>query len=564
MKYSEIEYQRPDIEDAEKNINTILDEFEKADSASKQIELITKLIQVRRDFETMQTISSINYTVNTEDEFNDQEHNYFDNIRPRYQALIFRYYNALINSKFRKELEEKFGKHLFSIAAMNVKTFKPEIIDDLREENMLVSRYVKLMASAKINFEGEERNLTGLGPFMSSTDRETRKKASEAKWAFFESNAQEMDSLFDRLVKVRDRIAKKLGFKNFVELGYLRLKRNEYTPEMVAEFRRQVHEHIVPLAVSLKERQQKRLGMDSLHYYDSLLDYRDGNPTPKGSPEWIVENARTMYKELSGETEEFMNHMINSELMDLYNKKGKATGGYCTFIQNYKSPFIFANMNGTSDDIRVLTHEAGHAFQAYCSRNFDVPEYTVPTLEAAEIHSMGMEYITWPWMKLFFEDDTEKFKFSHLERSLLFLPYGVAVDEFQHFVYENPEATPDERNKQWREIEKKYLPFRNYEGNQFLENGGFWKQQPHIYRVPFYYIDYCLAEICAYQFWVKANEDSRKAWEDYINLCKAGGSKPYLELVELADLRSPFEKGTVKSTINHVADWLNKVDDAKL
>jgi M3 family oligoendopeptidase len=318
----------------------------------------------------------------------------------------------------------------------------------------------------------------------------------------------------------------------------------------------------VPLVLSLKERQRKRLGLDRLEYYDQSFMYNSGNPTPKGNPDWILENGKKMYNELSPETKEFFSFMTDHELMDLVNKKGKQSGGYCTFLPTYKAPFIFSNFNGTSHDIDVLTHEAGHAFQVYNSKDFEVSEYFWSTSESAEIHSMSMEFFTWQWMELFFKEDTNKYKFEHLAGSLNFLPYGTAVDEFQHVIYSNPEMTPDERNKTWREIEKKYLPFRNYDGIEYLDNGGFWQQQAHIFASPFYYIDYVLAQVCAFQFWVRMQSDFNDAWKDYVILCKAGGSKPFLELVKLANLKSPFEESTIKNTIDIITDWLNKQDDS--
>jgi M3 family oligoendopeptidase len=256
--------------------------------------------------------------------------------------------------------------------------------------------------------------------------------------------------------------------------------------------------------------------------------------------------------------------MLENNLLDLVSKKGKAGGGYCTYIENYKAPFIFSNFNGTSGDIDVLTHEAGHAFQVYESRHYEIPEYNWPTYEACEIHSMSMEFFTWPWMKLFFEEDAEKYYFSHLSSALLFLPYGVSVDEFQHFVYEHPESSPTERKAAWREIERKYLPHRDYEENDYLEHGGFWQRQAHIYNSPFYYIDYTLAQICALQFWKRSRENRQEAWGDYVHLCRQGGSKSFLQLVETANLTSPFADGCVKGVIDEVHAWLDEVDDTKL
>lgn len=564
MNFKDFKYVRPNMDEVEQTFNVALEKFKNAANPARQDEAMKEIIAIQRTVDTAFNICYIRHTVDTNDEFYKNEQDYLDEIQPLVQGLTTQYYEALVNSKFRTELENKWGKQLFDFAETQIKTFSPEVVEDLQLENKLSSEYTKLVASAKIMFEGEERTLAQLQPFTESKDRGMRKKANEVRFAFYQEHQEKFDEIYDQLVKVRTRIAQKLGFNNFVELAYVRLSRTDYNAEMVANFRKQVKDHIVPLAVKLRERQAERIGIDSLKYYDESFSFKSGNAVPKGDPEWIIENGKKMYEELSEETKEFFNYMIETNLMDLVAKKGKASGGYCTYISDYQAPFIFSNFNGTSGDIDVLTHEAGHAFQVYSSRHYEVPEYNWPTYEAAEIHSMSMEFFTWPWMELFFKEDTDKYKFSHLSEALLFLPYGVAVDEFQHFVYENPEITPTERNKAWRDIEKKYMPLRDYDGNEYLEKGGFWQRQSHIYTTAFYYIDYTLAQICAFQFWKKSRENHEAAWADYLHLCKQGGSKPFTELVKVANLLSPFEEGTVESVVGEIEAWLNSVDDQTL
>jgi len=564
LKFTEYRYERPNMEEIKTKFAAALQKFKQADRIEIQDEAMKEINAIRNDFSTMANICYIRHTVDTNDEFYKQEQDFFDEVEPEMKGLVTEYYKALVNSRFRSQLEKKWGKQLFALAETQLKTFSPEIIEDLQLENKLTSEYTKLVASAKIFFEGEERTLAQLEPFAESPDREMRKRASEARANFFKEHEEKFDDIYDQLVKVRTKIAQKLGFKNFVELGYARLGRTDYNAEMVAKFREQVKEFIVPVAVKLRERQRERIGVDKLKYYDEAFSFKTGNPTPKGDAEWIIENGKKMYKELSPETDEFFRFMTENELMDLVAKKGKASGGYCTYIENYKAPFIFSNFTGTSGDIDVLTHEAGHAFQVYESRHFEIPEYNWPTLEACEIHSMSMEFFTWPWMELFFKEDTEKYKFNHLSSALLFLPYGVAVDEFQHFVYENPNVTPAERKQAWREIEKKYMPTRDYDGNDYLERGGFWQRQSHIYTTAFYYIDYTLAQICAFQFWKRSRENRQQAWNDYLTLCQQGGSKSFTELVKVAGLISPFEEGCVQSVIGEIESWLNSIDDKQL
>ncbi|NOS84867.1 MAG: M3 family oligoendopeptidase [Ignavibacteria bacterium] len=564
MKFSEIEYKRPNVSVISEKFDHLVNLFQKAESFDEQDALIRNINDLRMEFQTLGTIASIKYSIDTNDKEFEEEQNFYDANSPIFDGLVHKYYTAIVNSKYRAELEKKWGKQLFDVAEVTLRTFSPEILEDLKKENELRTDYSKLLASAKIFFDGEEKNLQGLIPYMESTDRELRKSANEAKWKFFADNAEEFDRLYDDLVKIRARMAKKLGYKNFIQMGYDRMGRTDYNAEMVKKFRDQVLETIVPIAVKLKQKQQNRLGLESFKYYDQPLDYKSGNAKPHGSPDWIVSCAKNMYSELSPETNEFFNFMLDNEMMDLVNKKGKDTGGYCTFIEKYKSPFIFSNFNGTMGDIEVLTHEAGHAFQAYSSRNFEIPEYFFPTSEACEIHSMSMEFLTWPWMNCFFKDQTDKFKYSHLKGSVIFIPYGVSVDEFQHWVYDNPEATPAERNQAWLDIEKKYLPYIDYDNNEFLEKGGRWQQQRHIYMSPFYYIDYCLAQICAFQFWKKSNENREQALVDYLRLCKAGGSQSFLGLVSTANLVSPFEDGCLKSFMGVIDSWLESFDDASV
>lgn len=561
MKFSEYRYERPDVKAFEQKFKELLASFTSADSYEKQDAAMSGMNKLRSEFDTLQTIASIRHSIDTNDEFYKAEQDFYDENGPVVQEYITDYYRALTSSRFRTELESKWGKQLFQLAELSLKTFSPEVIEYLQQENKLTTEYSKLIASAKIPFEGEERTLPQLTPFQQSTDRDMRRRASEASFGFMADNEETLDRLYDDLVKVRTTIARKLGFRNYVELGYARMNRTDYNADMVASFRKQVLEHIVPAATKLKERQRSRIGVDQLLYYDENLAFLSGNAKPKGDPDWIVANGARMYAELSPETDTFFRYMQDNGLMDLVSKKGKQSGGYCTYISEYGSPYIFSNFNGTSGDIDVLTHEAGHAFQVYESRSFAVPEYSFPTYEACEIHSMSMEFFTWPWMDLFFQEDADKYRFQHLASGLLFIPYGVTVDEFQHFIYENPDATPAERKQAWRDIEKKYLPHRDYADNAYLQHGGFWHKQGHIFSTPFYYIDYTLAQICAFQFWKKMHEDRDVAWADYLGLCQLGGSLSFTELVKEAGLISPFEDGCVTSVIGSIESWLDSVDD---
>ena len=564
MNFNDYKYERIDIDAVKKQFEELIESFSKADSAEKQCKIMDEVINLRNHIDTMITLVSIRHSINTADDFYDKENDYCDEISPLLYGFITDFYEALVTSKFRKELEDKYGKFLFDQAECSLKTFNEEVIPQLQEENKLSSKYDKLIASAKIPFDGEERTLSQMAPYTQSKDRNIRKDAAKKVAEFFSAHENDFDEIYDKLVKVRTEIAHKLGFKNYVELAYARLRRLDYNAQDVAGYRKQVLENIVPLHSELRERQAKRLGIDKLKFYDEPIKFNSGNADPHGDPEWILNHGKTMYRELSKETDEFFTFMTENNLLDLLSKKGKNSGGYCTYIPDYKSPFIFANFNGTAHDVDVLTHEAGHAFQVYESRGYEVPEYLWPSYEACEIHSMSMEFLTWPWMGLYFENDEDKYKFIHLSEALLFIPYGVTVDEFQHWVYENPEATPEERRNKWLETEKKYLPTRDYGEIDELKEGIFWFRQGHIFGTPFYYIDYTLAQVCAFQFWIKSRENREKAWEEYLNLCRLGGSKPFFELMKAANLKNPFNEGTIASVIPKIREFLDSIDDMKM
>ena len=563
MKYSELHYERIDVEKNRKVMEGFVDRISGADSADEQISTILEANDTSREYQSYAAMASLNFSRDINDEKAKAEKDYYDSIGPDMQEIGDIFDKAINDSEFKNELSKEWGDTFLKQIEMGLKTFDPQIKDMLKQETELRNEYTTLTAGAKIEFEGKNYNLAGLGPFHSDQDRDVRKRSYEARFNWFSENADALDQIYDKLVKLRHKIAVTLGYENFIELGYMRMGRSDYGPNEVANFRKQIVDHVVPIVKKLQDKKKDILGLDHLYFYDGI-NYKEGDPKPKGTPEHLVKEAQAMYHELSKETGEFFDMMVNEELMDLVNRDGKRPGGFCTSFPKYDRPYIFSNFNGTDHDITVLTHEAGHAFQCYSSRNQPLLSYLWPTYEAAEIHSMSMEFFTWPWMEKFFKEDTERFKYKHVSGSLSFLPYGACVDHFQHWVYENPEATPKQRNEKWLELESMYLPTRDYDDIEFPKTGGIWQGQLHIYQMPFYYIDYTLAQTCAFQFWMRNEQDKEKAWSDYYRLCKAGGSLPFTQLVELAGLELPFKDGCLESVVEHVSQWLDGIDPKEL
>ena len=564
MKFNEISYKRPDLKSLINSLKELIDSFKKASSSKEQIKIMNQITELRSEVETNQTIVSIRHSIDTNDEFYKNENNFFDENIPEFSSIINEYYSAILSSPFKKELSDEFGDHLFNLVQVKEESFDSKNIELLKEENRLSSEYNIIIAQLEIIVNQKKYTIGNISPLLSDPDRSVRKEAAESLFKSLEEKQSELDNIFNDLVKVRHKMALKMGYENYVELGYKKLNRTDYNSKNVAEYRNAILEYVVPVVKKLKKRQEKRLGIGPLKYYDNGFKFISGNPKPKGSSKDILKNGETLYKELSPETNEFFQFMLKYELMDLEAKEGKMAGGYATIISKYKYPFIFSNFNGTSHDVDVLTHEAGHTFQFFRSLNQPLPEYYYPTLEAAEIHSMSMEFFAYPWMNKFFKDDELKYKFSHLSGSISFLPYGAAIDEFQHFIYENPNISIEERNNGWLAIEKKYDLASDKERNSYLLSGRVWQKQGHLYRAPFYYIDYTLAQVCAFQFWEKSELDFKQAWSDYLHLCDLGGSLPFTKLVEEAKLKSPFVKVNLKGVIEKVDRFLEDIDDSKM
>lgn len=558
QKFSEIPYQRPDMAALEKRLESKITALTAAKSYEEAREAYLELENADLMENTMSSLAYIRSSINTADLFYEGEVKYINEAESRLMPVYRKANEALLSSPFRAEFEREFGGYLFHDLEEQTKLLNPAIIEDRIEQSNLVQQYQKTTAMCHTIFRGEECNFYGLLKHMQSVDRAERKEAFEAWAKMYEEIAPQLDAQYASLVKLRSGMAKKLGMDNYIQMAYLSKRRYNYGPEDVARFRKQVKEIIVPACAEIYERQRQRLGIDKLYYYDEALIFPEGNAIPEGDKDALVAAAQKMYRELSPETGEFFDFMVQYELFDLESRPGKRMGGYCSSLPAFKAPFIFSNFNGTSADVEVLTHEAGHAFEGYtASRTLPISAYYHSTSEINEIHSMAMEHFTYPWMGLFFKD-ADKYRYAHLFGALSVIPYMVCVDEFQHRVFENPEAGSKEWRKIWHELEQTYMPWRSYDGNAFLEEGGFWMQKQHIFMYPFYYIDYALAQTGAFEFYSRDQEDHEKAWADYCHLCRLGGSKEYFELLEEAHLHNPFQPGSLHAAVDRVIAQLKE------
>ena len=557
MKFSEMPYVRPDMDKVKAELNACAEKIRTADSVEAQIAAFDEASELSKDLMTTGSIAYVRNTINTADKYYDAEREFFDQAGPELEESLQAINIALLDSPYRKELEAHYGSLLFKNLEISRRSFKPELIPLMQEESKLEAQYQKLYAGLTVEFDGQSMPLPMLGKYKESPDRAVRRAAFEAEGKVFDANREELDEIYEKLVKNRNAQGRMLGYDNYIQLGYDRLGRNCYGAKELQEFRDQIATDLVPIIAEVKEAQRKRIGVDRLCIYDDKFRFSDGNAKPEGTAEEILAAGKAMYQDLSPETREFIEAMFDGGMFDVLSRDGKAPGGYCTSFPTYKMPFIFSNFNGTSDDVDVLTHEAGHAFAFYRAMHSDInPNLQEPTIEACECHSMSMEFLTQDYHKNFFGKNTAKYELAHCEDSLDFIPYGCMIDEFQHRMYENENLTPEERNAVWEELEHKYRPWLDMDNLPFYGRYSHWQWKLHVYLHPLYYIDYCMAQTVAFQLWTLSLKDKEAAWKKYLAFVDAAGTKTFAELCHSAGLRVPYEQGTIRDIGAGIRDWL--------
>ncbi len=551
--FPEMEYVRPDFEEIGEKAKELTARVDLAKSYEEVKSCLLEMEEFSKHMRTAVTIVSIRHTLDTRDEFYEKEDAYLKGKMPEVMPALLALKEAFMNSPFRADIEKEYGSQMFVSIELDKKSFCEENIPLMQKEALLTSEYEKIMASAEIPFMGEKRNLYGLQKFFEHEDRQVRASAYKEYSAFYHGHEERLEEIWEELITIRTQMAKNLGYENFIPVGYMQQGRTDYGQKEVENFRRQVREYAVPLCAKLYEMQRERLGVDTLMAYDEKRVFPDGNAVPAGDEDFMISQAQKMYHDISPETGEFVDFMIGHELMDLKNKPGKASTGYMTILADYQAPFVFACLNHTIFDMQVLTHELGHAFAGYMAmREQPLSNYYFSSMDIAEIHSMGMEQFAYPYAEMFFGDQADKYRFAHLQEALMLVPFGTAVDEFQHICYGNPNLTPKERTLEWKKLEEIYMPWRKYDADDFFDRGGFWYHKLHIFLYPFYYINYILTTMGAMELAAKNRDNHEKTWEDYLRLCKCGGSMSYLETLKAAELSVPFEEGSVKRAVEYI------------
>ncbi len=547
QKVSELRYERVALEEVIEHIRACTRKATDARNGRELAEARTECLGMLFHFQTMSALSFTRFSLNTRDRFYADEKDYYDEAVPQTEGEYAKFQRAFLQNPHMKESEAYLNPLVLQHYALAVKCNSDQAVPYKVEENKIVTEYTKLMAETLFPFEGEELPLSALRKYFTHADRAVRQKAYETLGRTLAGIGDTLDDLFDRLVKVRTKTARVLGYDNFVALGDNLLGRISFDRNMLHAFRDNVKKDIVPAVARLKENVRRALSLDGpFMLYDNDSYFANGNPAPVLNAQQMFEAGKTMYADMGKETGAFFDFMLQTDAFDVFPREGKWGGGYCTSFADYRQPFILANFNGTSGDVDVLTHEAGHAFADYMTyrQNHDL-ELNVGGMETAETHSMSMEFLCYKYMDAFFGNRADDYRYAHLCDALTFLPYGTIVDYFQEEVYSNPDMTPAQRNALWNKLESEFRPWLTAEGIPYLEKGTRWQYQMHIFETPLYYIDYCLAQSVALQFLARSQADYAGAFEAYVRLLKQGGNKTFPALVTDAGLVSPFEKGAL-------------------
>lgn len=561
IKVSELCYERVDADELIKNIREFTAMAKAATTAEQLDEIRNKCLKLVFHCRTMCSLSFVRFTLNTRDEFYSAEKDYYDEVGPAITVEQVKFEEAFINNPVSRDC--KVNPIIFKQYALDVKCSNDKAVPFKVEENKIVTEYTKLMSETLFEFDGEKMPLSALKKYFTHSDRNVRKRAYDALGNTLGSIGDKLDGIFDRLVKVRTQMAKALGYENYAELGDKLLGRISYDRKDIKAFRENVLKYVVPTVKKLKTELKKDLGADTFMLYDNDTYFGCGNPTPVIDAEQMFKAGRDMYRDMGQDTGEFFDMMLETDAFDVFPRDGKWGGGYMDSFTDFKQPFILANFNGTSADVDVLTHEAGHAFAAFMDYKQDHDRDIALGMETAETHSMSMELLCYKYMDKFFGKRAADYRYAHLFDALNFIPYGTIVDYFQEIVYSNPDMTPAERNGLWLKLESEFRPYLSAQGIPYLSKGTRWQYQMHIYENPFYYIDYCLAQTVALQFYLLSRKDYSAAFNAYLQFVKTGATKEYPIPVTDAGLKSPFEPGALKSVADDVEKAIHELKEGK-
>jgi oligoendopeptidase F len=428
------------------------------------------------------------------------------------------------------------------------------------ELDELQQQYQKLRGAMTVEFQGQERTLEQMAPFLEETDRSLRQQAWELVARRRLADREALDDLFDRMVALRVAVAHEAGFASYTDYAYRARERFDYGVEEVARFRDAIEEVVVPLAIDIQRRRQQALGVDTLRPWDLSVDPLGRPPLrPFRDPGEFADGTRRIFDRVDPALGAEFGFLQGRGLLDLANRKGKAPGGYQTTLEEDRLPFIFMNAVGVDDDLRTLLHEGGHAFHALAARNEPLAAYREAPIEFCEVASMSMELLGGRDVDVFYSpDDAQRSYRQLLEGIVLIFPWIATVDAFQHEIYAHPEGDRHGRRAAWTGLLDRFGGIVDWSGYEEARASN-WHRQLHIFLYPFYYIEYGIAQLGALGIWNRARQDRPGAIGAYRRALALGGSRPLPELFQAAGLRFAFDADTLRPLMDAVRDELGRI-----
>jgi len=485
---------------------------------------------------------------------------YVDDVQPKLKDVSFKLDQKIVNSPHVDELDEdRYGVMLRDLRA-DVEIFRDENVALQIQDTKLGQRFSEVSGAMTVDFEGEERTLPQMAKFLEERDRDLRERAWRAMSERRFQDRDVLDEIFDRMVQLRHQMARNAGFDNYRDYVFTAKHRFDYTPADCEAFHAAAEAICVPVMRANNRTRAEALGVDPLRPWDLAVDVHGRDPLrPFENADQLVDGTSSLFHAMQPELGTLFDRLREGDSLDLESRRGKSPGGYQYNRDRSRSPFIFMNAAGVHRDLQTMIHEAGHAFHSMLSEQDPLLHYRHAPIEFAEVASMGMELIAHPYFeRLYSEADANRARREHLEDLARMIPWTATIDAFQHWIYTNPGHTREERTACWRDLERRFGPVISWDGLEHFRDAG-WQRQLHLFEVPFYYIEYGIAQLGALQLWQIARRDEGEALTKYREALALGGSRPLPALFETAGLRFDFGPDTMRSLMDDVAAELQRL-----
>ncbi|HTL18501.1 MAG TPA: M3 family oligoendopeptidase [Patescibacteria group bacterium] len=486
---------------------------------------------------------------------------FVEKIEPQIKPRQFKLTKLYVDHPARPALPAERYQVLNRDTQLHVELFRPENVPLETEEAKLSQQYQKLSGSLTVNFRGEEKTLVQMGKYLEETDRSLRKESWELVSQRRLLEADKFDDIFDRLVALRQQIAKNAGYDNYRDYAFRKMGRFDYTPADCERFHRAVETEVMPVICELHAKRRARLGLDRLRPWDLTVDPLNRPPLrPFEVVDQMVTRTQEIFKQLDPELSSGFQQMQDLRLLDLGNRKGKAPGGYQSSLPEARAPFIFMNAIGVQRDVETILHEAGHAFHAMATRDEDLYAYRGAPIEFCEVASMSMELLGNEFLEKFYPPaDADRARRTHLEGIMSIFPWIASVDAFQHWIYTHHGHTRTDREAAWLDLMDRFGGEVDWSGHD-AARAKLWHRQLHIFIHAFYYIEYGIAQLGALQVWSNSRRNRKQALDSYKSALRLGGSRPLPELFAAAGCKFEFTRSTLAPLIQLVRDELAALD----